>query len=465
VVRLRLVSPREAAARLKGRARREPDAVAAHLRANPAEWQALVDADPHDAADIVEELGEDRAPELIGLIDPADAGPLLEEMRDDLAVDLMLEMGPATVASILEAMSADEAADLLIAMDEDDRDEFLGSLDSEVGENIRSLLRYPTDSAGGLMTTEYAALPAGMTAGEALEAIRNIHEELESLPYVYVVDDLGRLSGVISFRDLVFRRPGVGLDEVMIPHPIAVNPLTDREDVAELAQRYNLTALPVVDQRRRLIGVVPTDAVFESIQSEASEDFAAAMGAGAEETVYSPIPASVRSRFPWLLLNLVLAFIVTLTMTQFEEILISVPILAVLLPIVALLGGNAGAQSLAVTIRALSTDDVPRTEIAGILGRQALIGLANGLMVGTAAGVTSGLYIGVIGEGDAVGIGVVVAIAAVTNLVVATASGAAIPLTLRALGLDPALGSNILLTLITDLVGFAGFLAVATLLL
>lgn len=465
MVRLRLVSPREAAARLKGRARREPDAVAAHLRANPAEWQALVDADPHDAADIVEELGEDRAPELIGLIDPADAGPLLEEMRDDLAVDLMLEMGPAAVASILEAMSVDEAADLLIAMDEDDRDEFLGSLEPEVGENIRSLLRYPTDSAGGLMTTEYAALPAGMTAGEALEAIRTIHEELESLPYVYVVDDLGRLTGVISFRDLVFRRPGVGLDEVMVLHPIAVNPLTDREDVAELAQRYNLTALPVVDQRRRLIGVVPTDAVFESIQSEASEDFAAAMGAGAEETVYSPIPASVRSRFPWLLLNLVLAFIVTLTMTQFEEILISVPILAVLLPIVALLGGNAGAQSLAVTIRALSTDDVPRTEIAGILGRQALIGLANGLMVGTAAGVTSGLYIGVIGEGDAVLIGVVVAIAAVTNLVVATASGAAIPLTLRALGLDPALGSNILLTLVTDLVGFAGFLAVATLLL
>ena len=465
MVRLRLVSPREAAARLKGRARREPDAVAAHLRAHPAEWQALVDADPHDAADIVEELGEERAPELIGLIDPENAGPLLEEMRDDLAVDLMIEMGPEAIAPVLEAMSADEAADLLLTMDEEDRAEFLDSLEAGIGEGIRSLLRYPADSAGGLMTTEFAALPQGMTAGEALEAIRTIHEELESLSYVYVIDDLGRLTGVVSFRDLVFRRPGVGLDEVMIRQPIAVNPLTDREDVAELAQRYNLTALPVVDQRRRLIGVVPVDAVFESIQSEASEDFAAAMGAGAEETVYSPIPASVRSRMPWLLLNLVLAFIVTLAMDQFEAILITVPILAVLLPVVALLGGNAGAQSLAVTIRALSTDDVPRTEIAGILGRQALIGLSNGLMVGAAAGLASGLYVGILGEGDAARIGIVVAIAALTNLIVATVSGSAIPLTLRALGLDPALGSNVLLTLITDLVGFAGFLAVATLLL
>jgi magnesium transporter len=251
----------------------------------------------------------------------------------------------------------------------------------------------------------------------------------------------------------------------MIHHPVAVNPLTDREDVAELAQRYNLTALPVVDQRRRLVGVVPAEAVFETIQSEASEDFAAAVGAGAEETVYSAVPSSIRARFPWLLLNLGLALLVTLSMQPFEEIIILVPVLAVLLPVVALLGGNAGAQSLAVTIRALATDDVPRTEVAGILGRQALVGLGNGIVVGTTAGFVAGGYVGIIGEGDPTRIGVVVAIAALVNIIVATTAGAAIPLSFRALGLDPALASNIFLTLVTDLVGFAGFLAVATLML
>lgn len=465
MVRLRLVSPREAAARLKGRARREPDAVAAHLRANPAEWQALVDANPHDAADIVEELGDERAPELIGLIDPSEAAPLLEEMRDDLAIELLEAMGPESVAPLLAAMASDEAADLLIGMDPVERDAFLEALDPANADEIRGLLRYPADSAGGIMVTEFAALPEGLTAGEALEAIRRIHEEIEDLAYVYVVDDLGRLTGVISFRDLVFRRPGVGLDEVMIHNPVAVNPLTDREDVAELAQRYNLTALPVVDQRRRLIGMVPPEAVFETIQSEASEDFAAAVGAGAEETVYSAVPASVRARFPWLLLNLALALLVTLSMQPFEDVLLVVPVLAVLLPVVALLGGNAGAQSLAVTIRALATDDVPRTEVAGILGRQALIGLGNGVLIGASAGLVAGTYVSLVDDGDAVRIGLVVAIAAFTNILVATVSGSVIPLLLRALGLDPALASNIFLTLVTDLVGFAGFLAVATLLL
>lgn len=465
MVRLRLVSPREAAARLKGRAQKEPDAVAAHLRANPKEWQALVDADPHDAADIIEELGEERAPELLDLISPAEAAPLLEEMRDDLAVELLEALGPEAVAPLLEAMGAHEAADLLIVMDPEDRDQFLEAIDAAEREEIRRLLSYPPDSAGGLMVTEFAALPEGLTAGEALEAIRRINEEIEELAYVYVVDDLGRLTGVISFRDLVFRRPGVGLDEVMIHHPVAVNPLTDREDVAELAQRYNLTALPVVDQRRRLVGVVPAEAVFETIQSEASEDFAAAVGAGAEETVYSSVPGSIRARFPWLLLNLALALVVTVSMQPFEDVLRIVPILAVLLPVVALLGGNAGAQSLAVTIRALATDDVPRTEVAGILGRQALIGIGNGIGVGLSAGAVAGTYVALVGESDAIRIGLVVAIAAFVNIVVATTAGAAIPLLFRALGLDPALASNIFLTIITDLVGFAGFLAVATLML
>ncbi len=466
MVRFRLSSPRQAAAHLRTRAASDPGTVAAYLKGNLQEWLALVDAEPADAADVLEELGGEMAVGILGLVSAERAAPVLEQARDDFAVDVLEELPRERTVAILEAMDADEAADLVIWFDDDERDSLFAAMDEERAQAIRSLLRYPADTAGGLMTTDFAALPMGMTAGEAIEAIRRLHEDLADLTYVYVVDDQRRLRGVISFRDLVFRRPGVGLDEAMIADPESVRPMTDREQVAELATRYNLFALPVTDQAGRLIGIVETDALYEVLQEEASEDFATSVGAGAQETVYTDIRVSVRQRSPWLLLNLGLALIVSIAVAGFEEILTAAPILAVLMPVVALLGGNAGAQSLAVTIRALASDDVPRTETLGILGRQAGVGLTNGILIGTSAAVVAGVFASLTDSPEsAITIGTIVGIAALTNLVVATTAGAGIPLTLRAIGLDPALASSIFLTLITDLVGFAGFLGVATLLL
>jgi magnesium transporter len=466
MVRFRLSSPRQAAAQLRDRAAADPAIVASYLKGNLQEWLSLVDAEPADAADVLEELGGEMAVPILGLVSAQQASAVLEEARDDFAVAILEQLPRGRSAAILEAMAADEAADLIIWFDDDERDALFGEMGDEAAAGIRTLLRYPADTAGGLMTTDFAALPMGMTAGEAIEAIRRLHEDLEDLTYVYVIDDARRLQGVISFRDLVFRRPGVGLAEAMVADPASVRPMTDREEVADLATRYNLFALPVTDQAGRLVGVVQTDAVYEVLQEEASEDFATSVGAGAEETVYTDIRVSVRQRSPWLLLNLGLALVVSIAVAGFEEILVTAPILAILMPVVALLGGNAGAQSLAVTIRALASDDVPRTETLGILGRQAGVGLANGLLIGTAAALVAGTFAAVADSPDsAVTIGVIVGIAALANLVIATASGSAIPLTFRALGLDPALASNIFLTLITDLVGFAGFLGVASLLL
>lgn len=466
MVRFRLSSPRQAAGNLRSRAAQDPRVVATYLQDNLHEWFALVDADPADAADVLEELGYELAVGIFGLLSIERAAPLLEEARDDFAVDLLEHLPAERAGELLAFMPADEAADLVIHFDDDHRNEVFATMPADVGEEIKTLLRFPADTAGGLMTTEFAALPMGMTAGEAIEAIRRLHEDLEDLTYVYVTDDRDRLQGVISFRDLVFRRPGVGLDEAMVPDPVRVRPMADREEVAELSTRYNLFAIPVVDHRDRLIGVVTTDAVYEVLQEEASEDFATSVGAGAEETVYTDVGHSVRQRSPWLLVNLGLALIVSIAVSQFEEILARAPILAVLMPIVALLGGNAGAQSLAVTIRGLATDDIPRTEMRGILTRQGSIGIINGLFIGSAAGAVAALFaIGVRSSENPLEIGLIVGIAALANLFIATVAGAAIPLTFRALRLDPALASNIFLTLVTDLVGFAGFLGVATLLL
>jgi magnesium transporter len=309
------------------------------------------------------------------------------------------------------------------------------------------------------MTTEVATLPGGITAGEAIEALRRLHEHLEDLSYVYVVDEAGRLIGVVSFRELVFARPGVGLDEVMVPNPVAVRLETDREEVADLIQRYSFFAVPVVDHLGVLVGMVTVDEALEAVQREATEDIAAMVGVGAEETIYTPFRRSVRSRLPWTAVNLATAFLVALVVSQFEATIDRLAVLAAYMPVVASVGGNSGAQSQAVVIREMAVDGIPQVWVRRVLLRSALIGLTNGIAIGALSGAIAAWFT------HDVRIGIVIGIAALTNLLVANLAGSAIPIVLERLGQDPALASNIFMTMITDLVGFGGFLAIATLLL
>jgi magnesium transporter len=344
----------------------------------------------------------------------------------------------------------------------------LDLLDDTTEAAYRKLMEYPADTAGGLMTTDIASLPLGLTTGEATERIRQLHELFEDLTYIYVVDESRVLHGVVSFRHLVFKRPGSTLADVMIPNPIAVNPLTDREEVAEICQRYHLLGVPVVDGAGRLLGMVTNEAVIETIQDEASEDFAAAVGAGVEETVYSDIVASFRVRAPWLVLNLMLALVVALIIEKQTGVISREPVLAALMPVIALIGGNGGNQSLAVMIRSMASDDVPGSQVPGILARQTGVGVLNGAVMALVGGsmtfllLASGIF-----ETDTNGVAVsaTVALAAIVNLTIGTLAGAAIPVALRRLGQDPALASSIFLTLLTDAMGFGGFLLIAALFL
>ncbi len=459
-MRFRLLRPREFAQRLRSQARLEPDAVEAYLDTHSEEWEALAVADPHDAADILEELDADAAADLLAELDPIPAGNVLDEMRPDLGAEILDELPDEQVSEVIAAMDGDMAADLLAALDPDEQEAVLERLDPEVSSEIRSLLQYPSDAAGGLMTTDVAALQAGITTGEAIERLRQLHDDIEDLSYVYVVDDQRRLVGVVSFRDLVFARPGVGLDETMVQRPVAVLPETDREEVAELAQRYGLFGIPVVDHDSTLIGMVTQEALIEAVQAEASEDFAAAMGAGAEETVFTPVLRSVSMRLPWLVVNLAMAVVVALVIERQTEVITDVgPVLAALMPVVALLGGNAGAQSLAVVIRGMAVDDVTPSKAGTVLAKQVSIGAINALPIGVLATIVGTIF------GGSVTFGLTMGLATVANVTLGTLVGSGIPLLLRRLGLDPALASNIFLTLSTDIVGFGGFLLVASLLL
>lgn len=468
-MKLRLLSPRDLARTLRRVAGRNPEDVEEYLEEHVEEWSALAEAMPGDAADILEAISEEAASELIAELDPEEAAEVLEELRPQLAAELLAELPAADAAVLLQEMLPEEAADVLVEVeDEEVVEAFLDLMDDEPASEIRRLLAYAPDSAGGLMTTDLAVLPLGMTAGEAIERVRALHEELEDLFYVYVVDGEGRLAGVVSFRDLVFVRPGVGLDEAMVTDPVTVGPETDREEVADLIQRYHLFGIPVVDAGDHLLGMVTQEAALEAVQAEASEDFAAAVGAGAEETVYTSVGRSVRMRLPWLLVNLVLSLVVALIIERQTGVISREPVLAALMPLIALLGGNAGSQSLAVVIRSLATDDLPASRTWEVTGRQSMIGALEGVALSVAGLaityvlVSSGVFTS---STPAAEVAIVVGVAILVNLAVATTMGTLIPLTLRRLGADPALASSIFLTLTTDAVGFGGFLLVAATLL
>ncbi len=460
VMKLPFLRPRMLTEGLRELARRRPAAAEEYIDAHQEQWEELVEADPHNAADILEALDSRSAADLLSDLDIEDIGDVLDEMRPESAADIIEELTPDMAADLVESMDTDQAADLIGALEDSARDEVLAAIEPDAALRIGRLLAYPADTAGGMMTTDVATLPMGISAGEAIEALRRFHEDLGSnLSYVFVVDDEARLRGVVSFRDLVFSRPGVALDEVMVHDPYYVTPDADREIVAEIIQRYHLLAIPVVDANGGLLGIVRIDEAMEAAREESSADIATMVGAGAEESTFTPIPRSVRMRLPWIIVNLATAFIAVAIISRFEATIAQTAVLAAFMPLVASMGGNTGAQSLAVVIRGMALGEIPRGRARAALRREITLGVLNGLVLGVLAGLVGSLW------ADSSKIGVIVAISVALNLMVAGTAGAGIPIVLRRLGLDPALASNIFLTTITDAVGFGGFLATAKLLL
>ena len=459
-MKLPFLRPRLLTEGLRELARRRPVEAEEYIDAHQAEWEVLVGEDPENAADILEALDSRSAAELLADIDVEDVGEVLDEMRPEAAADLVEEMSPEMAAQAVAEMDADQAADLLAALDDEVRADVLAAIDPTSALAIGRLLAYAPDTAGGLMTTDVAALPIGMTAGEAIEALRRLHDELGSnLSYVYVVDDRHRLLGVVSFRDLVFSRPGQGLDEVMVADPYRVTPNVDREVVSELIERHHLLALPVVGPSGILLGMVKVDEAMEAARAEATEDIAVMVGAGVEEGVHTPVLLSSRRRIPWLLVNFPAAGLVAYVISRFEDVISGEVVLAAVMPMVAQLGGNSGGQSLAVVIRAMAIGDLPPGRAMRAVRREMKVAAVNAAVVSVAGGAVVGAF-----TGD-VRLGVVTGIAVVVNLLVAGLAGGGIPVLLRRMQLDPALASNIFLAAVTDLVGFGGFLLTALLLL
>jgi magnesium transporter len=425
--------------------------------------RAFLDEFSHgsDLADLLEELDEDDRVRVLGVLapeDPALAAEALAEMEpDEHPEDSLAALEPAQIAAVVAELSDDDAADMIGEMDPADRDRVLAALPHEDAGDLRDLMRYDEESAGGIMTTELVVVTVDATAAQAIEEVRRQAQEVENFHgVVFVVDGDGVLMGTVSLQALVTAQPDEQVRALTSDPEAAVLPETDQEEVGRVLSRYNLTIVPVVDGSGRLLGGVTFDDVIDVIEAETTEDILKFGGVSAEEELKGGWLDAVRSRLPWLLVNMATAAAGAMVVRLFEPTIARLTYLAVLMPIVGGLGGNSGTQALAVTIRRLSLTRETTGQRWTVVRKELLVGLANGLVIGLLVSVCAAVL-----EGDP-RIGMVVMLAMWMNLTVGSFAGAFVPIVLERLRVDPAVASSIFVTAFTDMCGFFLLLGLAT---
>ena len=419
-----------------------------------------------DAADTLEQLPESEAVEVLGEMDLDAASDALAHMTPALAAGVLEDLmddEPELAGQLLAEMAPDDATDLLQQLDEGLRQRVLATVTPGPAARIRELLRYPEDCAGGMMTTDYVAVRAEMSVAEAIESVRRTSID-EETTYAFVIDRRGHLDGTVSLRALLLADPRTRIGAIADRRVDAVPPELDREHVAREFERYDYVVLPVVDDHGRLLGIVTVDDVIDTIRALSTEDAQLMVGAGREEGVGSSFREKIHSRLPWLLVNLFTSAVAAMVVLQFEGLIAEVAVLAVLMPVIANQAGNAGQQSLAVTLRGIVLDEIPRQGAWPLLVREGGVGLVNGLCCGGLVGSAVALIEWFSHGGEAWRLGVVLAISMSVALTIGCLTGTAIPILLRRAGADPATASTIFLTMVTDSMSFLSFLGLASLL-
>ncbi|MDD5656662.1 MAG: magnesium transporter [Elusimicrobia bacterium] len=417
----------------------------------------LIDLDPAQAGRFLQEFEAGRAAAVLGQLPAADVAAAMPHLHPVFAAAVLARLAPAAAGEVLRRVAPRAAADAFQAMGQAERLAVLEALPTERKRSLQDMLAYPQDSAGRLMSQDFTAFSKDSRVREAVEKLRQMAHNQPAPTYAYVVGPENTLVGVLNMRDLLLADPGASLESVMRRSVLAVSPFLEREELVRLTSEKRYLALPVVDAQRRLLGVVAGERLLDSARREAAQDLQILFGGGADEQVLSPVALKVSRRMPWLQANLATAFLAAGVVSLFEGLISKFAILAVFLPVVAGQGGNAGFQSLSVILRGLVMREILPQDAARVVGREMLAGLANGILTGLVAAAAAWLW-----KGDAM-LGVVVALAMIVNLVAAGAAGAAIPLAMKRLGYDPAQSSGILLTTVTDVVGFFSFLGFASL--
>jgi magnesium transporter len=414
---------------------------------------------PEDVTDLLEHLDADTRDVVFAALDEPMAADVLPELEERVREDVLEGLELEAVSRLIEEMEPAEAADVVGELSDADASAVLDRLSPDDAREVRTLLDYPEDSVGSVMSTLFVAVRADGTVGDAVETIRQRSEELGDFYYVYAVERQGRLVGVLSLKDLLLSPRSRPTAEIMHRDVISIAVAADQEEAAGVASRYDLYALPVVDADHRLVGQVTLDEVVQIIEEEASEDMYRMVGLSEEESVFSTFAFSVSKRLPWLYVNLATAILAALVIGLFEKTISQMAVLAALQSIVAGQGGNAGTQTLTIIVRGLALGELDLRNTWRALLKEFFLGAANGAAVGVGIGVAVGLYY------HNPWLGLVIAAAMLLNMMAAGVAGALVPVALRWLRIDPALASAVIVTTVTDCCGFFFFLGLATLLM
>jgi magnesium transporter len=413
---------------------------------------------PADLAAALRELPLDDRVAVFRQLDPEAAGAVLTELDDETLLALVQALERTEVAGILDRMPPDEAADVVETLPDDQAEQILEGMREEESEEVQILLQYGESTAGGIMTPEFVAVHEDMTVGQALDHVRKAATK-EGIFYVYVVDDHDHLVGEVPLRRLITADPATAVHAIRRDDVFSVGADTDQEEVARLVTRHGLLAVPVVSRDNRLLGTITVDDVIDVIHEEATEDIHRLAGVAADETIFDSPAKAIRRRLTWLLGYLPGAALVAGVVSLFEDTIAAVATLAVFMPMVGGMGGNAGIQTFTVIVRAMALGDLTLANTRKVLARELLVGVANGVGMGLVAGVIAFLWKG------SPTLGIVLGIAMITNMVVAALAGTLIPVVLKRLRVDPAVATGVLVTTLTDCAGFLSFLGLATLML
>lgn len=413
------------------------------------------DHDVAGATFLLESLPVEDAARIFQELPVANAVRVINNLQIDFAADLLKHADDRFLASLATQLDPPLAGALMMHLPEAERQRLKAHLSEELQARIREYLEYPAGSVGRIMTTNFLAFNHNQKVEEAIDRIRALAKRRFPSSYVYVVDDDSRLRGVLNMRDLMLADPGQRLETITRSGVFSLHGFTDVQDAAAELARRKYFAAPVVDGENRIVGIVKAERMIQGVQEEAIQDIQKMFGAGGDEKAFSPIMFSLRKRLPWLHVNLATAFLAAAVVALFEDIIAQLTILAVFLPVVAGQGGNAGAQSLAVVMRGIVMREIPKDKMLRLVVKEGQLGALNGAVIGLVTALVAWIWHGNPYLGLVIGLGMLV------NLFFAGLSGASIPLLMKRIGIDPAQSSSIILTTVTDVLGFVAFLGFA----
>ncbi|MBL4628586.1 MAG: magnesium transporter [Roseicyclus sp.] len=415
---------------------------------------------PADIADLLEQVsGAEREAWLTHWSAGID-GEVLSELEEGLRDKVLSILPDHIIAEALRDLDSDDVVDLVEDMEEAQAETVLGALEPADRAAVEAALSYPEDTAGRLMQREIVAVPEHWTVGETMDHIRSQAGHLpEGFYHIILIDPRIKPTGYVALGRLLATVPGVKLSEITDDSFRPIPASQQEEEVAYAFNQYHLISAPVVDDDGRLVGVITIDDAMIVLDMEAEEDILRLAGVGEESSLSDGVLETTKKRFPWLFVNLVTSILASMVIAQFEVALAQIVALAVLMPIVASMGGNAGTQSLTVAVRAIATKDLTRSNLMRVVTREAGVGLINGAIFAVVMGI-----VGVIWFGTPM-LGLVIGVAMIINLLVAGLAGTMVPVVLDRLRIDPALASGAFVTTVTDIVGFLSFLGLAALLM